>query len=186
MSLGANITTDAATIVLDGAGADFSSLSSLTQIASGGTLQILDGGSFTTAGDLDNAGTIDLAAGTLNVAGNYTQEVSGTYGVGVGGLAAGTEFGQLNVSGVATLDGVLSTSLIDSFAPALGDSYPVLTFGSVSGNFSAEFNLQFETGAGFLPTFNPGTDPDGAGPGGRRRGGGHADIPSVVEESLEL
>ena len=108
MSLGADITTDAATVVLKGTGADFSSLSPLSQIAAGGDLTILDGGSFTTAGDLDNAGTIDLSPGTLTVAGNYTQESSGRYDVGVGGLAAGGGLGQLVVSGLATLDGTLS------------------------------------------------------------------------------
>ena len=159
MSLDANITTDAATIVLDGAGADFSSLAPLAQIARGGILQVVDGGSFTTAGDLDNAGTIGLAAGTLNVAGNYTQEVRGNYDVGVGGLGPGTQFGQLNVTELATLNGVLSASLIDGYAPPPGGSYPVLTFGSVSGNFSAEFGLEFGNGAGFTPVFNPSMSP---------------------------
>ena len=159
MSLGANITTDAATIVLDGAGADFSSLSPLTQIASGGSLEILDGGSFTTAGDLDNAGTIDLAPGTLNIAGNYTQESSGAYDVAVGGLVAGSQFGQLNATNQATLNGALGVSLINNYVPPQGDSYPVLTFGSKSGDFSAEFGLYFGGGTGFTPTFNPGTNP---------------------------
>ena len=159
MSLDAGITTDAATIVLNGAGADFSSLSPLAQIASGGSLQVLDGGSFTTAGDLDNAGTIDLVPGTLNAAGNYTQEVSGSYDVGVGGPAAGSQLGQLDVNGLATLDGVLDASLIDGYSPPLGESDAVLTVGSVTGDFSAEFGLEFENGAGFTPRFNPGTNP---------------------------
>jgi Bacterial Ig-like domain (group 3) len=159
MSLGADITTDAATIVLDGAGADFSSLSPLTQIAPGGVLQVLDGGSFTTAGDLDSAGKIDLAPGTPDVTGNYTQEVSGIYEVGVGGPAAGSQFGQFDVSGLATLDGILGASLINGYAPPQEDSYQVLTFGSLAGNFSAEFGLEFENGAGFTSAFNPGANP---------------------------
>ena len=109
--------------------------------------------------DLDNAGTIDLAAGTLDVAGNYTQEVSGTYGVGVGGLAAGTEFGQLNVNGLATLDGVLTTSLIDSFARRSGastqyshsDRFPVTSRPNSTSNSKMR--------AGFTPSFNPNTNP---------------------------
>ena len=159
MALGANITTDAATIILDGAGTSFANLTPLAQIAAGGSLEIIDGGSFTTAGDLDNAGTIDLAAGTLNVAGNYTQEASGAYDVGVGGLAAGSQFGQLNVTGLATLDGALGVSLINGYSPPQGDSYPILTFGSVTGNFSAEFGLFLGGGEGFTPTFNPGSNP---------------------------
>ena len=159
MSLDADITTDAATIVLDGNGTSFDNLAPLAQITSGGSLKILDGGSFTTAGDLDNAGTVDLAAGTLNVAGNYTQEVSGAYDVGVGGLAAGSQFGQLNVSGLASLDGALTTGLLSGYAPPQGDSYPILTFGSETGDFSAEFGLYFGGGSGFMPTYKPGTHP---------------------------
>ncbi len=152
ISLGASITTNAATIVLDGAGADFSSLSPLSQIAPGGNLTILDGGSFTTAGDLDNAGTIDLAPGTLNVTGNYTQESSGTYAVGVGGLAVGGGLGQLAVSGVATLDGTLSVSLINGYTPPPGDSYPVITFASEAGDFSEELGLYLGGARDSLPS----------------------------------
>ena len=145
--------------MLDGTGTGFDNLTPLAQIAAGGSLEILDGGSFTTVGDLDNAGTIDLAAGTLNVAGSYTQELTGAYEVGVGGLAAGSQLGQLNVSGLAMLDGSLGVSLINAYAPPQGDSYPVLTFGSVTGNFSAEFGLYLGGGVGFTPTFNPGSNP---------------------------
>jgi len=47
------------------------------------------------------------AAGALNVAGNYTQETTGAYDVAIGGLAAGIEFGHINVIGQATLNGAL-------------------------------------------------------------------------------
>ncbi len=159
MSLGAGITTDAASITLDGTGADFSSLSPLAQIALGDRLEVLEGGSFTTAGDLDNAGTIDLAPGTLTVQGNFTEENSGEFDSSFGGPAAGSQFGLLDVSGQATLDGILSASLIDGYAPAQGASYPILTFASVAGDFSALFGLAFEDGSGFTPIFNPGINP---------------------------
>ena len=155
MSLGADITTDAATIMLDGTGTSFEQPGTAGPDRLGGSLEILDGGSFTTAGDLDNAGTIDLAPGTLNVAGNYTQEATGAYDVGVGGLAAGSQFGQLNVTGQASLHGALSVSLLDSYAPPQGDSYPVLTFGSLTGNFSAEFGLYLGAARASRPRSNP-------------------------------
>ncbi len=154
MSLGANITTDAANIMLNGPGATLSSLSSLTKIASTGSLELQGGASFTTAGNLDDAGTIDLPAGTLNVKGAYTQESTGTYDVSIGGLSAGTQFGQLNVTGLGTLNGTLSVSLSNSYSPPSGDSYRILTFGSRSGDFSAEFGLFFGGGEGFVPTYD--------------------------------
>ena len=160
MSLGADITTDAATIVLDGTGTSFDSLSPLAQIASGGSLEILDGGSFTTAGDLDNAGTIDLAAGTLE---RRRQLHPG--GLGRVRRRRGRPGGRQPVRPAQRhrpgdrSTAPSSVSLIDGYAPPQGDSYPVLTFGSLAGNFSAEFGLYFGGGEGFTPTFKPGTNP---------------------------
>ena len=159
MSLDASITTDAASIILGGTGANFSSLSPLAKIASGGSLEILNGGAFTTAGNLDNAGTVDLAPGTLTVTGNYTQEAGGTFDVAVGGLTAGTQVGQLKVTNQASLNGGIGINLMNGYTPPLGDSYTVLTFGSETGNFVADFGLYFGGGLGFSPTFSPSTNP---------------------------
>ena len=145
--------------MLDGAGAEFSSLAPLTGIAAGGSLEILDGGSFTTAGDLDNAGTIDLAAGTLNVAGNYTQETTGAYDVAIGGLVPGSLYGQLNVTSQATLAGALSVSLLNGYDPPPGDSYRILNFDSRVGDFDAEFGLHLGDGTGFSPIYNTAPSP---------------------------
>ena len=186
MSLGANITTDAATIILNGAGASFSSLSPLAKIGATGTLEVLGGGSFPTAGNLDNAGTIDLAPGILNVTGNYTQESTGAFDVAVGGVAAGTQFGQLTVTKQATLNGSLSVSLINGYTPAQGDSYQVLTFASETGNFSAEFGLYLGNGEGFTPTFNPSTNPTALDLVIAPQSLGTQTTVAVFRESLEL
>ena len=159
LSLGANISELAANITLQGSAATFTGLSHLATISSAGEFQLQGGASFTTPGSLDNAGTVNLAAGTLNVTGNYTQESTGTYDVGIGGIAAGGQFGQLNVSQSASLNGGLDVSLINSYTPPQGDSYAVLTFASESGNFAAEFGLYFGSGEGFNPTFSPSTNP---------------------------
>ncbi len=159
LSLGANITTDAAAIILNGTGTHFTNLSPLASIAAGGSLNILGGGSFTTAGNLDNAGTVDLAPGTLNVTGTYTQEATGAYDVAVGGTTAGSQLGQLKVTKQATLNGALSVSLINNYTPPQGDSYPVLTFASESGNFATAAGLYLGGGLDFVPTFSPATSP---------------------------
>ena len=154
MSLGANITTDAATIVLNGTGASFSSLSKLSKIAAGGSLQLLGGASLATTANLDNAGTVDLAPGTWNITGNYIQEATGALDVGVGGLAVGSQFGQLNVSGQAALNGALNISLLNGYSPPSGDSYRILTFGSRTGDFAVETGLYLGGGEGFSPTYD--------------------------------
>ncbi len=162
LSLGATITTDSATIVFDGPGGTFSSLSGLAAIAAGGSLETLDGGSFTTAGDLDNAGTIELAPGTLNISGNYTQEAAGTLAVGIGGLSAGSQYGQMNVTEQATLNGALDINLASGYSPPLGASYRILNFGARSGNFSSEVGLVLSGTASLVPTYDstpgPGLD----------------------------
>ena len=52
----------------------------------------------------------------------------------------------------------LNVSLINGYAPPLGDSYPILTFASETGNFSAEFGLYFG-GGGLRPDFTPSSNP---------------------------
>jgi hypothetical protein len=159
LTLNANVTTLPSAVVLQGPGADFTGLSSLSAITTTGELALQDGASLAPSGDLDNAGTIDLAAGTLNLSGNYTQESTGTYAVGVGGITPGSLYGQLNVTKNATLNGALSVSLIDGYTPPPGDSYQILSFGSETGNFSAEFGLYLGGGEGFTPTFSPVSNP---------------------------
>jgi len=151
---GGNITTNAAAINLGGPGASFSALPHLAVIAQGGSLELSGGESFTTAGNLDNAGTIDLAPGTLNVTGTYSQESTGSFDVGIGGTTAGSQFGQLNVTGQASLGGALTTSLLNGYSPALSGSYKVMTFGSVTGSFATESGLNTGRGLAFNPTFS--------------------------------
>ena len=57
MSLGADITTNAAAVVLNGANTNFGSLAALTAISSTGSLEVTGGGSFTTSGNLTTLGS---------------------------------------------------------------------------------------------------------------------------------
>ena len=133
---GVNITTDDAAIVLDGSGANFPALAQLTSIGAGGSLELLDGASLTTTSDLDNAGTIELSPGTLTVNGAFTQENTGGLDIGVGGLSAGSQFGQIIAIGQSNLSGTLDISLIGSFAPTPGQSLTILTGNPVSSQFT--------------------------------------------------
>jgi PKD domain len=105
-------------------------------------------------GDILNSGDLILpGAGVLAVTGNYTQTAAGSLTVNIGGANAGT-FDQLQVSGVANLDGTLNVNEINSFMPVSGQSFPVLTFGSSSGDFAAFNGLALGTGASLNPALN--------------------------------
>ena len=160
------ITTNAATILLDGASAKIADGSGndilqgfFTTNAAGGYFTIQNGASVTTASsDFNNAGTINLLPGTLNVGGNYTQESSGTLGISLGGLTAGTQFGQLNATGTATLAGTFNVSAVSSYQPLPGNMYQVMNFASKTGDFSTYNGLQIGPTlltATFLPANNP-------------------------------
>lgn len=121
-------------------GAVIAASSSMVQVE-GGPLDIGTGnlsGSGTVVGNVSNAtGTVSPGAspGSLTIQGNYTQS-SGTLSIELGGLAAGTQFDQLLVSGNVSLGGTLQVSLVNGFTPAVGDQYQIITAGSISGTFS--------------------------------------------------
>ena len=65
--------------------------------------------------------------------GNYTQGSTAPWGSSRR-HGAGT-YDVLAVSGSATLAGTLTLSLIDSFTPSIGNSFPIITFTSDTGSF---------------------------------------------------
>ncbi|MDC0935543.1 PEP-CTERM sorting domain-containing protein, partial [Pirellulales bacterium] len=113
-------------------GGDLQINSALT--SPGGTLDVQAGqvsGVGKIGGNLNNNGATvapGKSAGVLEVTGNYVQSAGGTLAIELGGLSLGDddEFDVLDVSGNATLLGTLDISLIDSFAPAVNDTFDVL------------------------------------------------------------
>ena len=114
----------------------------------GGTVN----GNVTMAGTIAPAATINgsnvpLTAGQLNINGSYTQTSAGAFNLGLGGLTAGTQFGYLNVSGNAVIGGTLNVNLLNSFFPAVGDTFTFLTTGgSVTGTFAITNGLNIGSG----------------------------------------
>lgn len=119
-----------------------------TMLLDGGTLEApggIDiqagtlGGTGTLSGEVVNAGTVapGLSPGILAIAGGYTQLAGGTLAVELAGLTAGTGFDQLQVTGTAALAGTLSVSLLNGFQPAPSDTFEIMTFASVSGDFTS-------------------------------------------------
>ncbi|WP_141728431.1 autotransporter outer membrane beta-barrel domain-containing protein [Devosia insulae] len=107
-------------------------------------------GTGTLAGAVNNAGTIDLTAGTLHVTGTYANGGTGVLQVGVTPAAAS---GVLAVSGVATLSGGSVRALTAPGVYTVGSGYMVLTAASVVGGFGGvvddsaflQFVLDYDT-----------------------------------------
>ncbi|MGH7971399.1 MAG: hypothetical protein ACREIC_21990, partial [Limisphaerales bacterium] len=93
---------------------------------------------------VNNAGgSIQIDAGTLSLAsGNFAQS-GGGFGVAIGGRAP-SQYGQMSVSGSASLSGPLTVVLTNGFKPNLGDQFTILSAGSINGTFT-----QLNVPAGF-------------------------------------
>ncbi len=116
-------------------------LSSTSSIAIQGGL-LAGSGTVTGPVIVSGTGTLTpgLSPGTLSLVGNYTQQgPGGAFNVEIGGTTPGSQFDTVNVSGagsVATLAGVLNVSLVNSFVPAAGDSFTIMTYPSHTGTYT--------------------------------------------------
>ena len=112
--------------------------SSTVTIGSGGILT----GTGTISGNVTNSGIISPGDpfGTLTIRGNYTQTSNGVFRLELGGLSPG-EFGQLAVTGNATLSGTLQVIRTGNIQFLPGDKLVFLTANSVTGSFSTIQNL---------------------------------------------
>ena len=116
-------------------------------IVNQGTIENSGGGSLAIQADLTNAGTIDPGTGTLTVT-NFTQTPAGVLDIEIGGAG---QRGQIAVTGNAALDGTLNITLTGGYLPNAGDSFQILSFGQVFGDFAAISGL----GAGGDNEFSP-------------------------------
>ncbi len=119
-------------------------LSGAARLASTGAVYILGGvlsGSGTIAADVINEGELDVGApgvtGVLTINGNYTQLATGVLNIQIGGPLVGIQYDQLVIRDQATLDGAVNVSFINSFIPASGETFRVLTFASHAGSFAS-------------------------------------------------
>ncbi|MDG2170462.1 MAG: hypothetical protein P8L44_21345 [Opitutales bacterium] len=90
---------------------------------------------------ITNEGSIAIKAGGLaSVEGPFTQSVSGSLAVELSGTLA-TEFGKLTSSSALTLDGTPDVSVTGGFTPTSRNEFEIMTFDSVSGDFSTKNGL---------------------------------------------
>ncbi len=144
---------------------DFTQTSGGTTLA-GNTLTAADGvdieggtlsGPGQINGDLSNAGEIDPGGdtpGILAITGTYTQTAAGALDIQIGGTA-GSDYDQLNIGGSASLDGALILYWINNFVPAGTDTFPILTFGSGSGEFATITGLDASPQLPFEAIYDP-------------------------------
>ncbi len=104
--------------------------SATLNVTGGSTLTAQSSGTAVT----DN-GTINVASGTLNANGAYTQASGAVLDIGIGGTTAGT-FGQVAVSGAASLAGTLTLNPTNGYSAPFGSTYQPLTYGSETGTFA--------------------------------------------------
>jgi hypothetical protein len=88
-------------------------------------------------GNVTNGGEIALATpvsfATAQINGNYTQLPSGVLNLKIGGIS---QFDRLLISGIANLAGKISITFVQGYIPAIGAEFPIMTFGSRSGDFA--------------------------------------------------
>ncbi len=76
------------------------------------------------------------SAGILTVDGNVTMGSAGGLQIEIGGNAPGTGYDVLDVGGTIHLAGFLAVDLLDSFRPAPGDRFSIVSAQQVTGRFA--------------------------------------------------
>jgi filamentous hemagglutinin len=131
---GGEITTNDASITLDGVNSNFldgGGLNALSALAdNGGYLAILDGRNFSTLGSFDNTGTLDIGStDTLTVSGGFDPP-AGDVIFDISGLGVN---GFLDVTGAADFGGTLSLDTANGFNLAAGDTFYLAEYDSRGG-----------------------------------------------------
>jgi hypothetical protein len=94
-------------------------------------------GNSTSSATVTNSGTVapGLPVGTLTIFGSYTQTISGSLDIAVGG-SSNTQYSRLVVTGAATFNGTLNLGLANNFVPAVGNIFTPVTSASHTGAFA--------------------------------------------------
>jgi len=144
----------------------------IVTMTGGNPLSVLAGGTLsgtgTVSGNVVNGGTLNpgnvypgfpafpVSPGIFTINGNYTQPSNGAYLEQLGGPFAGSGYGQLVVTGMATLGGTLDIFFTFTNLPSSlnGLSFLILTAGGLQGTFS-QIDLLNCPGCTALLTYGP-------------------------------
>jgi len=108
---------------------------------------VVSSGSVTAGDSATKAGKLSLST--------YTQNSGGSLNIQIGGLTVGTQYSQLAVANGVSLHGTLNIKLINSFVPAIGNTFTILTASAVSGTFATVNGLSINSGEHFTIKYNP-------------------------------
>jgi hypothetical protein len=114
-----------------GTGTGFYNFGTLRKSAGANSTELQAGVGFSNLG-----GGIEVDSGQLSVGGNDYLQGGGLLAIELGGLGAG-QFGQFASSGSASLGGPFRASVVNGFAPALGNIFQVVSCSSLSGSFAS-------------------------------------------------
>lgn len=142
----------AGTASVFGGSGSLSGSDSALNIAAGALFQVrsaLNLLNFGSAPVIVNAGTFKIGGPAAKVisAWTYTQTGTGTLDLEIGGPnAAPPQFSQFQLTTTVTLAGALKVTFTNGYSPALGTTFPVLTFAARSGSFASTVGLGLHNG----------------------------------------
>ena len=90
-------------------------------------------------GEINFAGGINpgFSPAAVSFDGKVTLESTASLNIELGGTVVGSEFDHVTVADSLALDGVLAVTLINGFVPAAGDTFDILDWGTLNGEFAS-------------------------------------------------
>ena len=115
---------------------------SLFEVASGSTATFAgpySGAGLTGSGQVNFAADVGPGFGPAKITfgGNVSLAPTAKLQIEVAGTAPGSQFDQMQIANQLTLAGTLQLTLTGGFAPALGNSFDILDWSTLSGTFTA-------------------------------------------------
>ena len=97
------------------------------------------GGSFTGGGTVEYFGAIipGNSPALVSYGGNVVFGPASSLKIELGGTTRGSMYDALNIAGNLLTESALEVSLINGFTPSIGQSFDILNWGSLSGEFSS-------------------------------------------------
>jgi len=132
------------------------------RVSSRGTINLAGGSVYGDEGTIQgtivsnaaiNIGDSPLTIGQLAFNGNFTQGANGSLTFDIAGPASG-QYDQLNVSGHAQLNGLMTVDLLHGYVPQIGNNFDIMNFASESGMFSMVVGLPINGQEHFVLEYN--------------------------------
>jgi len=138
LSNGAAADVSSAGFAVTGAVVNVGSGSTLTGPLTLGAGSILAGQGTVQGNVVNSAGSVEPGdPHRITIHGDYHQGPNGSLDLEIEGTTPGTLYDQLVISGTAYLDGTLSVTYLNGYLPQIADTYQVMTYAAVVGDFAA-------------------------------------------------